>query len=345
MARQGVPVIGACSSHPSSTDASNGASASGGDSNTPGKGEWQISIGYRGQRSSKHFVGLVEQKQRQTLGTAIINNIHLFDVSASYTATPRLTLSVGMPVMFAKRKRPGALDLPRITNSPDQIFHSAGIGDVAISARMWMIRPPSESRQNIAFGVGLKLPTGKSGVTDTVQTSTGPSTRVVDQSIQLGDGGVGLILDMQAYKAIKFLTFFTAGTYLINPRNTNGVLTGRTRPSESVMSVSDQYAARIGVAVPAPKIRGLSISFSGRTEGVPVKDLIGKSDGFRRPGYAISVEPGLLYSRKRDTWSISMPIAVQRNRLRSVPDLADDRSGDAAFADNVLLIGYSRRFR
>lgn len=343
MARQGVPVIGACSSHSSSSDSS-GASASGGDSNTPGVGQWQIAIGYRGQRSSKHFVGTVEQKQRQVLGTAIINNIHLFDFAVSYTATPRLTFTVGMPVMFAKRKRPGSLDLPRIPNSPDQIFHSAGIGDISIGARMWMIRPPSESRQNIAFGIGLKLPTGKAGVTDSVPTVNGNVTRVVDQSIQLGDGGVGLILDMQAYKAIKFLTFFAAGTYLVNPRNTNGVLTGRGRPSEAVMSVADQYAARIGVAVPAPKIRGLSLSFSGRTEGVPVRDLVGKSDGFRRPGYAISVEPGFIYSRKRDTWSVGVPIAVQRNRRRSVTDIADDRSGDAAFADNVLLIGYSRRF-
>jgi hypothetical protein len=83
---------------------------------------------------------------------------------------------------------------------------------------------------------------------------------------------------------------------------------------------------------------------AGRIEGVPVRDIIGKSEGFRRPGYAISVEPGFLYSRGRDTWSISMPIAVERNRRRSVPDIADGRHGDAAFADDLLIIGYSRRF-
>jgi hypothetical protein len=110
------------------------------------------------------------------------------------------------------------------------------------------------------------------------------------------------------------------------------------------MSVADQYAARLSVAVPAPKIRRLSVSFAGRIEGVPVRDLIGMSEGFRRPGYAISVEPGFLYTRGRDTWSISMPIAVERNRRRSVTDIADGRHGDAAFADRILLIGYSRRF-
>ena len=330
LARQSVPVIGACAG-----SSAEGQELSGGDSNTPREGQWQLSVGYRGMRSARHFVGTVEQKQRQELGTAIVNKVHLFDVAVGYTLTPRVTLTASVPIMFAKRKRPGV---------PDQIFHSSGIGDISLGARTWLIRPPSESRQNIAFGVSLKLPTGKPDVTDTVTTATGPATSVVDQSIQLGDGGVGVVFDMQAFKAVKFMTFFGAGTYLVNPRNTNGVRTGRGRPSEAIMSVADQYAARVGVAVPAPKIRGLSVSFAGRIEGVPVRDLIGKSEGFRRPGYAISVEPGFLYARGRDTWSISMPIAVERNRRRSVTDIADGRHGDAAFADHILMIGYSRRF-
>jgi hypothetical protein len=328
-ARQSVPVVGACAG-----SSEEGQGISGGDSNAAGKGQWTFSVGYREMRSARHFVGTVEQKERQERATAVVNKIHLFDVAVGYTLTPRITLTASMPIMFAKRK----------SGSSTRIFHSNGIGDISLGARMWLIRPPSETRQNIAFGFGIKLPTGKPDVTNTFMTATGPVTSVADQSIQLGDGGVGAVFDMQAYKGVKFMTFFAAGTYLLNPRNTNGVRTGRGRPSEAIMSVADQYAARIGVAVPAPKIRGLSMSFAGRIEGVPVRDLIGKSEGFRRPGYAISVEPGFLYSRGRDTWSISMPIAVERNRRRSVPDIADGRHGDAAFADNLLLIGYSRRF-
>lgn len=330
MARQSVPVVGACAG-----SSSEGQGLSGGDSNTPGEGQWQLSIGYRGIRSARHFVGTVEQHKRQEEGTSVVNKVHLFDVAVGYTLTPRITLTASVPIMFAKRKS---------GRTPDRIFHSNGIGDIGLGARIWLIRPPSESRQNVAFGVGIKLPTGKPDVTNTFRTATGPVTSVVDQSIQLGDGGVGAVFDMQAFKPVKFMTFFAAGTYLVNPRNTNGVRTGRGRPSEAIMSVADQYAARIGVAVPAPAIRGLSLSFAGRIEGVPVRDLIGKSEGFRRPGYAISVEPGFIYTRGRDTWSISMPMAVERNRRRSVTDIADGRHGDAAFADNLLLIGYSRRF-
>src|SRR2546428_2548519 len=31
--------------------------------------------------------------------------------------------------------------------------------------------------------------------------------------------------------------------------------------------------------------RGVSLSLGGRIDGIPYHDLIGKSDGFRRPGY------------------------------------------------------------
>jgi hypothetical protein len=52
---------------------------------------------------------------------------------------------------------------------------------------------------------------------------------VVDHSIQPGDGGVGITLDVAAFKGINRFTLFGTATYLVNPRNTNGVLTGRRR--------------------------------------------------------------------------------------------------------------------
>jgi hypothetical protein len=110
------------------------------------------------------------------------------------------------------------------------------------------------------------------------------------------------------------------------------------------MSVPDQYLLRLGVVYPFPKVRGLAFSIGGRGEGVPARDILGGSTGFRRPGYGISFEPGFIYSKGRNVWSLATPIAVRRNRIRSVSDILDNRHGDAAFADYVLLVGYSRRF-
>lgn len=306
---------------------------------------WQVTIGYRRQYSHRHFIGTKEQFDRQEQETEVVNRIHLMDVSVTYQVKPRWSLNFSVPVMIASRTVPGKIfQLRGIPNAPDQISHTRGIGDVSFSARTWLFRPPAESRQNIAFGFGIKLPTGEPGATDIINTVNGPVRRVADQSIQLGDGGLGVVFSTEAFKVVRKATFFLSGVYLVNPRNTNGVQTARSRPSEAIMSVADQYLAQIGVAYPFPQVRGLAVIFGGRLEGVPVRDLFGKSEGFRRPGYALSLEPELVYTHGKHTWSVNVPVAVQRNRRRSVPDILDGRHGDAAFADYLILFSVTRSF-
>lgn len=89
---------------------------------------------------------------------------------------------------------------------------------------------------------------------------------------------------------------------------------------------------------------GLVVTFGGRFEGFPPRDLIGASNGFRRPGYAISLDPGFLYVRGGYVFSCNVPWAIERNRRRSVTDIANRTHGDAAFADYALTLGISRRF-
>ena len=137
---------------------------------------------------------------------------------------------------------------------------------------------------------------------------------------------------------------YASGSYLFNPRDTNGVNSFRTRSGERVFSVADQYLIRAGISRAVPKIPGLVVTFGGRMEGVPVRDLIGGSNGFRRPGYAISGDPGFLYQRWGYVFSCSVPWAIERNRRRSVPDIANGIHGDAAFADYAFTIGLSKRF-
>ena len=72
-----------------------------------------------------------------------------------------------------------------------------------------------------------------------------------------------------------------------------------------------------------------------------MRDAIGQSNGFRRPGYAISLDPGFLYVRRAYMFSCNIPWAIERNRKRSVADYANGRRGDVAFA---LMFSLSRRF-
>ena len=141
--------------------------------------------------------------------------------------------------------------------------------------------------------------------------------RNVDQSIQLGDGSWGITASTEMYKVVKRATLFASGIYLSNPRGTNGVTTGRSRPSEAIMSVADQYLVQAGVTYPVPMTKRFLFSAGGRMEGVPVRDIFGSSEGFRRPGYVISFDPGVTYVRGRNTMSVNVPVPLERNRRRS----------------------------
>ena len=349
-ARSSAPVIGALCS--TSDPTAEKAKVSEDESPLSAR-HWSISTGYRYQHSFRHFVGTTEQTLRETQKTAVVNYINLFDVSLTYKVNPRWSLTASLPIMNATRTYDHQLFdvLLHIPHAPDQVSHANGIGDLAVSAQVWLHRPPAEKGHNMAFSFGTVFPTGSDDIRDTVQTVNGPQRVFVDQSIQLGAGGWGISLGTEAYQRVKKAVLYGSGTYLITPQEQNGTpnasLAGVTLPSNpftSTMSIPDQYLADGGIAYPVPKIRGMAAKFGMRYEGVKVRDLIGGSLGFRRPGYALSVEPGLQYERGKTIWSLNIPVAVQRNRKRSVPDLMQGKAGDAAFADYLVLVGCTRSF-
>lgn len=293
-------------------------------------------MGYRYQPSYRHFVGTVEQKQRETNRNQIENIYHLLDFSIERQLTPRWSVAASVPVLFAHRNQ---------LYAPSGRYVVNAFGDASVGFRSWIFKPPTESGDNISVGMSIKLPTGIYNATGAAVSGGRPVIATADQSIQAGDGGTGFSIDLQAYKRVKFRNeLYFAGVYLFNPRNTNGVSTFRRANGEQVMSVTDQYLFRGGIGRALPWVRGLAASFGGRIEGVPVRDAIGGSNGFRRPGYAISLDPGLLYATGRYTVSLNTPVAVERNRKRSVADYLNGTHGDAAFADYSLMLSVSRRF-
>jgi len=307
-------------------------------------GAWRIAYGYRYQLSDRHFVGDHEERRRQAEGSEVINEVHLMDFGFEYAISSRFRVGASVPLLVAERSQPiRQADRAIVGRNVTEAF---GLGDVSILGSAWLLDPAEHPTANISLGLGVKFPTGEDDVEDDFASADGTVTRrTVDQSIQPGNGGFGAVVDLRAF-AVLFdtVTVFGHGTYLFEPRNTNGVLTGRGRPSEAVMSVADQYLGRIGLAIPLVPEHGLSLLLAGRAEAVPVRDLIGGSDGFRRPGIAVSFEPGLVWSNGPHTVAVTVPVAVYRNRWQSVPDREDGRRGDAAFADYLILVSYSFDF-
>jgi hypothetical protein len=299
-----------------------------------------ITTGYRVYNSYKHYIGTVYQAQRQELHNAVVNHVNLTELDLNYQLTPRLSFIASVPGMEATRHGQA---------SPLNVYRSGGIGDVTVGVQTWIFRPPTESHGNVNLSAQLKLPTGINDAKGTHTNSNG-TTQIepFDESIQPGDGTWGFSLATEMFHPVRWdVSAYFTGSWLFSPQDTTGVLTYRPAPGENVVSATDQYLWRGGFSRPVTGVhllRGLAFSVGGRMEGVPVRDAFGSSNGFRRPGYVISIEPGMMYERGHYMVYASGPWAMERNRKTSVTDLENHTHGDAAFADYTVITGISRSF-
>lgn len=292
-----------------------------------------VNVGYRVFNSNKYFVGTEEISRP----TAVRNHQNIFDVGVQYQLTPRWSLLGSLPIFDGTRNQ---------IYPPKGVFQVSGIGDLTLGAQAWIFRPPTESGGNIALSLSLKLPTGIDDATGTALFQGQMIKATADQSMQPGDGGWGFVMGTQAYRRFwRGAAGYLEGQYLANPMNTNGVATFRHQPGQGVMSVADQYLWRAGLSQNVPKLRGVAMSFGVRDEGVPAHDLIGGNDGFRRPGYIVSIDPGIMIHRRGETISINGPWALARNREPSVTEIKNGTTGgDAFFADYTIIVGVSHHF-
>ena len=312
-------------------------------------GTWIANVSERWQRSDRHFTGSHEDVEREEQASQVINNVNVVDLSLGYAISKRFAATLSIPFQFATRSQ-----RPRLNGVLQPRFEtqSSGLSDIKLLGTGWLLDPDHNHKQNISLGLGVKFPTGEKDAKDTFQVARGSvltaQVRTVDQSIQPGDGGWGIIFDFYAFKQVitSNLNLFLAGTYIATPEEQNGVPTFRNNKYEKIMSIADQYLARAGFGYTVLPAYGLTLTLGGRLEGTPARDLIGESRGFRRPGFAVSVEPGIVFIKNGWSASVSAPVALYRNRERSVADelTGPTAHGDAAFADYMLLFSLGKAF-
>jgi hypothetical protein len=220
------------------------------------------------------------------------------------------------------------------------------LGDITVGLQSWIWRPPTETGGNIAVNMQLKMPTGINNATGAATLKGQTVIATADQSMQPGDGTWGVSVGAQGYKRLwHTATSYAQANYLASPADTNGVATFRSQPGQGVMSATDQYLFRAGISQLVPKVTRLAFTAGVRGEGVPVRDLMGDSNGFRRPGYIFSFDPGFMFSYRRDTLSVTAPWALYRNRPPSVPEIQYNiTNGDAFFADYTITVNLSHHF-
>lgn len=284
--------------------------------------EWQLNITSRYFKAYRDFKGTKDQK---TPGKdqSIVKSITT-DFTLSRIMNHGWSVDLSLP--FAANSRSASIEHGG-AGTARHITHTFGMGDIRLTVYKWLLSPTVIQKGNIQLGMGVKLPTGDYKYQDYFWRND--STKVlapVNASIGLGDGGTGIITELNSFYFItKSISFYGNFYYLLNPRDQSGVSTtnGKTptalqiKVGSDVYSVPDVYSIRAGFNFNFNK---LTASLGLRDEGVPVRDLTGGSNGLRRSGHNLSLEPGLVYRFRKMSAYVYVPTIIQRKIKQNLID-------------------------
>jgi len=300
--------------------------------------EWQLTLAYRHLGSNEFFVGTEEKSALGPGGQAPVFSIHTVVADVAYSIDDRFRVRVSVPVSKGSLSRMW----------PDKVRHeqtAAGVGDVSVMGQGWILTPRTHARGNIGIGLGVKAPTGSHDDASRFYTATSSVDFPADQTIQPGDGGWALLSEIQGFRQITERTIaYASGSYMVSPKARSDV---RFMPnSPQYWSVPDVYSARLGGAFSVLPDQGLTMSLGARVDGIPVHDLLGGGDDvtIKRTAYVVFADPGLSFSRDKDTFTLSVPYRMRVNRQKSLLEQRTNGLNGGGFAKYLIFAGYSHRF-
>lgn len=303
------------------------------------KGSLEIGFAYRRLTADQWFVGREVREDKAPFGQPLYLSINSADVTLIYGVTDRFAVSGTIPISHGTHSRLYADGLRHQVSA-------SGIGDVNMMGTLWLMDPRTHAAGNLAVGVGVKAPSGSHDATDDYFVPGGTTRFTVDQSIQLGDGGWGLLLQTQAFRRLFGTGYsYGSGSYLVTPRNETNIVQAPTgRFSTIRVSVPDVFQARAGVGYPVWPSAGLVATLGGRVDGIPKQDLVGGSDGFRRPAILGYVDLGVTLTHRRTSIAVSVPIRAYANFRPSLVDQQLGSAGGGDLAKYLVFASYTRRF-
>jgi hypothetical protein len=285
---------------------------------------WQISVNdryFKAYRDYKGKTDLETPPQNQN----IIKSFSM-DIDVARLLAHGWSLDLGFPISANSRNSDIEHGGPNTTRHTTSAY---GMGDLQFTAYKWLLKLSGQQRGNIQVGLGIKFPTGdykKQGYFYRNDTTRILST--LNPSIQLGDGGTGIIAQLNTFYflgARRNFSLYGNFYYLANPTDINGTqyTMGKPQTASNILlgaydvSVIDVFSIRAGINY---TVKNWGFSAGIRDEGAPVYDLIGKSDGIRRSGYTLSVEPGILYKFRTATIYGYLPFLLSHEVKQSALD-------------------------
>lgn len=303
---------------------------------------WQVGVAYRRLVSDQFVIGSHVRNDLGPNGAPTRLKSNAFTISLAYGLSDRLSLTLNAPYAQASHSRLYA-DLKSHGTS------IRGLGDANLIATLWLRHTGLQPRGNLAISFGAKAPTGTHSAGGYFWKKSGDSIPFpLDQSIQPGDGGWGLIFQVQGFQPILPSTYlYAAGSYLASLRTVTEV--PRDPPggvfSAVYWAVPDTYYARAGVVTAPWPGMGLTLSLGARLDGTTKGDLIGgRDEGYRRPAVVGYVDPGVSFTRGSRTLALDVPVRAYMRFRWSYADIERWRFGGGGLARYLILASFSQRF-
>jgi hypothetical protein len=277
------------------------------------KGEWQIQGSFNRYTSSEPFTGSEIQQATIDAGMNPKTGGTSLNFQGAYAFNPKFNLTAEVPVILSSYWN---YPLGGIRRE----MKTRGLGDIVLGGRVWLLNTKKSTKQNLALQVALRLPTGNSNYQVSFPNGAGLDirSRAAKSDVQPGSGGVGLRLAVQGFRRFSHFAVFGNALYLFSLKeqnDTNSIMStlnpgGPSAVPENVRynAVPDSYLYHAGISAPVPGLKGLSASFGGQMAGVPAYNILTGNEGYRQPGYIVTVNPGLSLSTKYATYSFGLPV-------------------------------------
>ncbi len=299
--------------------------------------EWQFTLAYRRLTSNEFFVGTSESLPPILNGRAPYFNIHTAIADVAYSINDRFRVRASVP--FSKGS------LSKIwADKVDHTQTATGLGDVSVMGEGWLLAPRTHTHGNIAFGLGVKAPTGTHNATSKFYTATSSVDFPAETTIQPGDGGWAVLLQAQGFRQVTDRTFaYAFGSYMVSPKAQSEIPQSPTVATK--WSVPDVYSARLGGAFAVLPDHGLTMSLGARMDGIPIHDLVGGGDDatIKRTSFIMYADPGLSYTQSRGTLTLSVPYRLLVNRKKSVLEQSTNGLNGGGFAKYLVFLSYTHR--
>ena len=299
--------------------------------------QWRVTLAYRRLNSTDFFVGTEESPTSGPGGAPSTFKIHTVIADVAYSLSDRVRLHLSVPFSTGKFSRLGWADGQRHEQT------ATGFGDLSLLGEVWLLNPKGRESGNVSVALGVKAPTGSHRKPSQFWTASGPVAFPADQTIQPSDGGWGITFQAQAFRRVtEGLYGYVFGSYLANPKDQTDVTQSPT--STVHWSVPDVYTARVGGSYTLLPDQGLTVSLGGRLDGIPRNDLFGGGDTttIKRTSRIVYLDPGLSLNRGKSTFTLSVPIRMHVNRIKSG---LEERTGAAAgggFAKYLVFLSVAR---